>query len=112
MADPESLVIKIRPDQESLRGFSAMLGEIQKLATANETPTAVCARITFFVRLVAIGRLEGWHIVPVFAAGIATAHVEAAPLIAELLKVLRRGAVTHADLDQLLVSVLSPEKPK
>lgn len=107
----EQASISVRTDKESLNGYAAMLGEIQRSAESPELSPAIRNRIRFFIAQSGV-RVPGWQLQTVRMPDGLCVHVEASPLIAGLLKLLRTGAVTHQALDELLIASLQPARRK
>ncbi len=95
-----------RLDEESvasLRGVTAEMGELLKRL---EAPNDLRQRLLFFLSCLATSAIEFCRFAKSHDGSILTVHVEMSPFAAGLLKLLRRGAITHLDLDALMVTTL------
>ncbi|HEX3065175.1 MAG TPA: hypothetical protein VHQ39_06820 [Dongiaceae bacterium] len=95
--------------------FNRMMREIEQLAATRVLPIGMHARFDWLFGMVRQRRIEGCRVtierMPDDKGGMQL-HLEAAPILAELLKLLRSGAVTHQALDELLIAPLLPPRRK
>src|SRR5690349_2569265 len=108
MGEPVTITAEL--DQADTRAFEGMLNEILRSVATRVMPIGVTQRLHRLVLKIGTGGLRAYELrveAKTDKTGLHV-HIEPAPFIAGLLKLLRSGSITHEALDDLLIATLSP----